>query len=791
MTARFVRVIRFVFVVIVTALAANSARAFDIGPILDTCPTHDPAYQQIRADFEIRHNSVLVGDIPCTEPISAMPIAQYTDELIVVQGLRAVLYMDLVLPTTLPWAPTMRLYDWLKSKNAGVNIDDVATFSSCCTTIAGKTFFTLKAQDAANRDFDREWRGISGNIDLYAHELRHLDNFPHVSCCGTTNGCDQSYDESNLSPYGIQWWLNKHWLDGSLYTGFSCLAPTAASDAAQWHLSALSLNRNRFCTNLPPVQSLPSNPGGTCRSPLAAIDLFILVDLSGSFIDDLPVFKTEAPAVIAHLAAQNPNLHVGIGAFQDYPISPFGVDALGDRAYYRVVDLTSDQTLIANTIAGLNSVPGAGGDEPQSQLTALYQAASGAGQDLSGAGFPSASIPVGQAASFRTGATKLILLWTDATFHQPGDPGSIGYPGPDFATTVAALFAVDPAKVIGVSSGGVGIADLQAIAAATGAIAPAGGVDCNADGVVDLAEGAPLVCEISSSGPGIGDAIGALAQRAVDAVAPIALCADRSLTLALGACSAEASIDDGSFDPDGVLTSLVQSPPGPYPDGDNAVTLTVTDTAGLTSSCVAQVSIAEITPPVIALGASTAAMCLAEGQDTAIAIPTAVDACAGAVTPTGEVISIHGHAISPPIALANGHAALPLGSIVVRWSAQDPSGNASAIEQAITVVNDPRPECSDPLLGGSGNDQLFGTQQDDFIYPGPGKDQVNAKNGDDTVLILDVCEAVSKEILDGGPGYDTLITPVPASVLTSLGVKLNGFENIVVDATKTYLSECF
>jgi hypothetical protein len=128
-------------------------------------------------------------------------------------------------------------------------------------------FFTLRAQNDANRDFDRGWREISGNIDLYAHELRHLDGFPHVSCCGIPGGCDQTYDETKLSPYGIQWWLNAHWLSGTLYVGFSCLAPTQINEIADWHQSAADTFRDRFCDTKPPVLMRPAMPGGRCIAP--------------------------------------------------------------------------------------------------------------------------------------------------------------------------------------------------------------------------------------------------------------------------------------------------------------------------------------------------------------------------------------------------------------------------------------------------------------------------------------------------------------------------------------------
>lgn len=878
-----------VVVVVLAALAPRPAHAFDIGPLLDTCPTHDPAYQQIRADFEIRRNGAVVGDIPCTEPVSAMPIAQYTDELIVVQGLRAALYMDLGAP--LPWAPGLRFYDWLKSKHAGVDIVDGIAFSQCCEVLDGKTFFLLKPEDDANRDFDRGWRGISGNLDLYAHELRHLDGFPHVSCCGITNGCDQTYDETNLSPYGIQWWLNDHWLTGDLYTGFSCLSPSAISDIASWHAGAASGFQSRFCDTRPPTVSIPATPGGVCRSPLGAVDVFIIVDLSGSFIDDLPVFQAQAPAVIQRLIADNPDVHFGLGAFQDYPIPPFGEPALGDRAYYRLVDLTADRTQVLGAIAGLSATSGAGADGPQSQLTALFQAATGAGQDLSSAGFPGASIPPGQQASFRSGASKLILLWTDAAFHQPGDAGAIPYPGPSFAATVDALLALDPAKVIGISSGSGAVADLGAIAAATGAVAPAGGVDCNGDGILDIVPGAPLVCEISSSGPGVGDAVLALTTGAIAAAAPVAVCRDQTRAAAAAACSADVAVDAGSFDPDGGPVTLVQSPPGPYPVGRSAVTLTAYDASGLSGSCVATVTVLDTTPPVIAPSTSAIPVCTSRFQPVTLPAPAVSDACATApIVPHGEVIAVHGKPLATAIPLDDGAAELPLGDVTVRWTAHDASANPAQLDQVVTITASPGAGCcaadqvivlgtphrdeleprphptrsycvlglgggddiataggddflasgggsaeldagsgddtavggagadritggdrgtlaayggpgndlisagharSAEIFGNEGDDVIFGSPGDDTIYPGPGRDSVFAGHGNDTVVILDACEIEPFEILDGGPGTDTLITPVPLDALWSRGMIVVGFEHVVVDASRTQLSECF
>lgn len=716
------------------------ARAFDIGPLLESCPQHDPAYTQIRNDFELRRNGVPILDIPCSEPVSAMPVAQYTDELIAVQALRAVLYMDLG-STPLPWAPGMRLYDWMKSKKAGINIVDGASVSSCCGTIDGKLFFTWAAQDESNREFDREWRGIAGDIDLFAHELRHRDGFPHVRCCtgqnpsDPNNACDQTYDESNLGAYGVQWWLNYHWLTGDFYTGFSCMDPTTVSTIASWHNVAVQPGpTSRFCTGGPPAVTLPANPGGQCRSNPGKLDLLIAIDLSGSFWDDLPVFQMEAPSVIANLT-DNLDAQVGLVTFQDYPISPFGVEALGDKAYSRLVDLTPDIDSVLTQIAGLTSTfNGAGGDDAQSQLVTLYQAATGAGQDLSALGYPGASIPAGQQANFRPGATKLVLLWTDAGFHLPGDAGAIAYPGPTFDETVAALMALDPARVIGVSSGPAGLTDLQAIASATGALAPAAGVDCNNDGIIDIPAGSPLVCGTSAAGEGVGDAIVAVVNGAVDFFAPVALCGDVSVVAPVGACNISASIDSGSYDIEGGPVTLLQSPPGPYVVGQNPVTLTATSTSGLRSSCVATVTVLDATAPVFSFvpPSLTISACVAPNIGQAIA----VDACGGSVTITND---------APPT--------FHVGQTVVTWTARDAAGNTASADQTVTVVLQDDPTCcpvgSNVIVGTSNNDVLNGTAGVDCILGLGAQDTINGYGGNDVISAGD-----GDDVISGGDGND-------------------------------------
>jgi hypothetical protein len=77
---------------------------------------------------------------------------------------------------------------------------------------------------------------------------------------------------------------------------------------------------------------------------------------------------------------------------------------------------------------------------------------------------------------------------------------------------------------------------------------------------------------------------------------PVAQCAD-VIVFADTNCAANATVDNGSFDPDGDPITLTQSPPGPYPLGTNRVTLTVTDSNGDSNSCSAFVIVLDTTPP--------------------------------------------------------------------------------------------------------------------------------------------------------------------------------------------------
>jgi Ca2+-binding RTX toxin-like protein len=94
------------------------------------------------------------------------------------------------------------------------------------------------------------------------------------------------------------------------------------------------------------------------------------------------------------------------------------------------------------------------------------------------------------------------------------------------------------------------------------------------------------------------------------------------------------------------------------------------------------------------------------------------------------------------------------------------------------------------LVGGAGKDHIIGSPGDDFIAPGSGLDSVAAGAGDDTIVYYAACEATFGQSLNGGAGFDTLISPLSAAELQSRGVQLVGIEEVVLSDSSSDLSDC-
>ena len=159
------------------------------------------------------------------------------------------------------------------------------------------------------------------------------------------------------------------------------------------------------------------------------VDIMFLVDVSGSYGDDLATFRTQSVAILSSFAEAGVDVQIGVSSFSDYPISPYGGGS--DYAFRLNQPLTSNYSLVTTAINNLALLWGS--DQPESQLEALFQT----GESTTG---------------WREDALPIIFLATDANFHNSDD--EVAYPGHGLNETVAKLIALG-IKVFGLQSGGV------------------------------------------------------------------------------------------------------------------------------------------------------------------------------------------------------------------------------------------------------------------------------------------------------------------------------------------------
>jgi Leucine-rich repeat (LRR) protein len=146
---------------------------------------------------------------------------------------------------------------------------------------------------------------------------------------------------------------------------------------------------------------------------------------------------------------------------------------------------------------------------------------------------------------------------------------------------------------------------------------------------------------------------------------PLAICKD-VVAYADENCTAVATIDDGSNDPDGDPITITLDPPGPYYLGNTTVTLTVSDGSS-SASCSSVVTVVDNSIPVP--NVNPLPVIIGECAVTVETIPTAMDNCSGAI---------------------EGITQAPLfypeqGEYFIDWSFEDEYGNILTQQQKIIV----------------------------------------------------------------------------------------------------------
>lgn len=247
------------------------------------------------------------------------------------------------------------------------------------------------------------------------------------------------------------------------------------------------------------------------------LDVYFLLDTSASTTTFLRNVAQSVALIADGLADSGIAVRFGLADYRAYPnrtppkraCEPDERASMNDceanYAYRQLLDLGYNQGDDLGT--ALETLIPDGGGAYRSMYAALYQSVTGAGQDL---GAPIGSdfdhdIPKGEQAHFNGDALKVILHAVDESFPEnedapdpaPGDVGSLNRP--DMTGKAEAIAALNQYQVhqVGLSTGAESLEDLRDMARATNTLAPAGGVDCNGNGTIDIPGGEPLVCSVN------------------------------------------------------------------------------------------------------------------------------------------------------------------------------------------------------------------------------------------------------------------------------------------------------
>jgi len=194
------------------------------------------------------------------------------------------------------------------------------------------------------------------------------------------------------------------------------------------------------------------------------MDILFLIDTTGSYSDDIDTLQQKATEIINNLSALGVDVQMGVASFADYPFTPFGDEYSGDEAFYLNQSITNNIDDVLSAIDSLDQPLHYGYDDPESQLEALYQSATGEGRDLNMDGdFNDTGDILPQNIGWRTTSLKIIIFSTDAIFHKPEDEPT--YYGPTFDETIQALKRKG-IIVIGLDTGDTG-EDLKTVVDAT------------------------------------------------------------------------------------------------------------------------------------------------------------------------------------------------------------------------------------------------------------------------------------------------------------------------------------
>jgi HYR domain/Subtilase family len=193
----------------------------------------------------------------------------------------------------------------------------------------------------------------------------------------------------------------------------------------------------------------------------------------------------------------------------------------------------------------------------------------------------------------------------------------------------------------------------------------------------------PILATPSGSSYTLNVSGGCIGACATPNQVPVARC--KNVTVSADAnCVANASVNDGSFDPDGDPLTITQSPAGPYPKGTTTVLLTVRDPRGATSQCTATVTVVDTTPPSITCPAG-----IVQNTDPGL--------CSAVVHYNSPVVSDNCPGVGAPVCSPPSGSVFAKGTTTVTCSVADASGNTSGCGFTVKVEDHEAPVVTSSL----------------------------------------------------------------------------------------------
>ena len=181
-------------------------------------------------------------------------------------------------------------------------------------------------------------------------------------------------------------------------------------------------------------------PGGVDRTDtltfepeIQRADVLFLIDTTGSMGGEINNLQTSLASTVGDIADTIPDTAFGVARFDDFPTGSYGSASCGAEADYPFEleqRVTTDLDAVEDGVAALDTPLHCGADGPESQIEALYQAATGDGfrapagaswaDPFDGeAGFDaSAGHGLIGGAGFREDALPIIVMATDNSFHR-------------------------------------------------------------------------------------------------------------------------------------------------------------------------------------------------------------------------------------------------------------------------------------------------------------------------------------------------------------------------------------